>query len=162
MQLTMPCSLATDSRAEKPARATLFSAVVRALNKETIVIVDAMNYIKGSRYQMYCAAREASVRPCTVSRSFRGAERKLTISYRRAGLHRYPASKMRRVEHYTTIDFLLHRAHVSLELLEHQLTLANVGPPSAVWRTSSHASKSPHHQHDGIHHSSPSPPSMAV
>ncbi|ORY89047.1 chromatin associated protein KTI12 [Leucosporidium creatinivorum] len=55
-----------DSRAEKPARATLFSAVVRALNKETIVIVDAMNYIKGSRYQMYCAARESSVRTCTV------------------------------------------------------------------------------------------------
>jgi protein KTI12 len=56
-----------DSRAEKPARATLFSAVVRVLSKDNIVIVDAMNYIKGSRYQMYCAAREASVRTCTVS-----------------------------------------------------------------------------------------------
>lgn len=75
------CSLATDSRAEKPSRATLFSAVVRAMNKETIVIVDAMNYIKGSRYQMYCAAREASVRTCTVSRAVEGAgEEKLTIT----------------------------------------------------------------------------------
>ncbi|GAA5978293.1 hypothetical protein JCM21900_006525, partial [Sporobolomyces salmonicolor] len=55
-----------DSRAEKPARATLFSAVQRHLNPETIVVVDAMNYIKGSRYQMYCAAREVRARTCTV------------------------------------------------------------------------------------------------
>lgn len=56
-----------DSRAEKPARATLFSAVTRVLNRDNIVIVDAMNYIKGSRYQMYCQVREASARNCTVS-----------------------------------------------------------------------------------------------
>ncbi|KAK4703078.1 protein KTI12, partial [Phenoliferia sp. Uapishka_3] len=55
-----------DSRAEKPARATLFSAVTRTLSKDTIVIVDAMNYIKGSRYQMYCNARESGCRTCTV------------------------------------------------------------------------------------------------
>lgn len=48
-------------------RATLLSAVIRTLNKETIVVVDAMNYIKGSRYQMYLSAREMSVRICTVS-----------------------------------------------------------------------------------------------
>lgn len=29
--------------------------------------MDGMNYIKGFRYQMYCAAREAQVRTCTVS-----------------------------------------------------------------------------------------------
>ncbi|POY72381.1 hypothetical protein BMF94_4685 [Rhodotorula taiwanensis] len=55
-----------DARAEKPARAALFSAVQRVLAKEAIVIVDAMNYIKGSRYQMYCEAREVGVRTCTV------------------------------------------------------------------------------------------------
>ncbi|GAA5993033.1 hypothetical protein JCM10908_003068 [Rhodotorula pacifica] len=55
-----------DARAEKPARASLFSAVQRSLAKEAIVIVDAMNYIKGSRYQMYCEAREVGVRTCTV------------------------------------------------------------------------------------------------
>ncbi|KAG0657767.1 hypothetical protein C6P46_006234 [Rhodotorula mucilaginosa] len=55
-----------DARAEKPARAALFSAVQRSLAKEAIVIVDAMNYIKGSRYQMYCEAREVGVRTCTV------------------------------------------------------------------------------------------------
>ena len=60
----------SDSKSEKPARATLFSAVIRVLNRETIVIVDAMNYIKGSRYQMYCAAREVGARVCTVRRLF--------------------------------------------------------------------------------------------
>ncbi|SCV71687.1 BQ2448_3275 [Microbotryum intermedium] len=55
-----------DSRAEKPARATLFSAAVRVMRSDTIAIIDAMNYIKGSRYQMYCAAREAGIRTCTI------------------------------------------------------------------------------------------------
>ncbi|SGY63520.1 BQ5605_C007g04804 [Microbotryum silenes-dioicae] len=55
-----------DSRTEKPARATLFSAAVRVMRSDTIAIIDAMNYIKGSRYQMYCAAREAGIRTCTV------------------------------------------------------------------------------------------------
>ncbi|BGP34258.1 kti12, chromatin associated [Rhodotorula toruloides] len=55
-----------DTRAEKPARAALFSAVQRNLARDTIVVVDAMNYIKGSRYQMYCAAREIGVRTCTL------------------------------------------------------------------------------------------------
>lgn len=36
------------------------------MDKNTIVIVDAMNYIKGSRYQMYCAARESQVRMATL------------------------------------------------------------------------------------------------
>ena len=40
----------------------------RALTKDTIVIVDGLNYIKGYRYQMYCVARELCVRVATVSR----------------------------------------------------------------------------------------------
>ncbi|KAI6103519.1 chromatin associated protein KTI12 [Pisolithus sp. B1] len=48
-----------DSRSEKPARGTLFSA-------NTTIIVDSLNYIKGFRYQMYCVAREVNVRVCTV------------------------------------------------------------------------------------------------
>ncbi|GAA5843145.1 hypothetical protein JCM9279_001875 [Rhodotorula babjevae] len=55
-----------DARAEKPARATLFSAVQRNLARDAIVVVDAMNYIKGARYQMYCEAREVGVRTCTL------------------------------------------------------------------------------------------------
>ncbi|GAA6029020.1 hypothetical protein JCM8097_001555 [Rhodosporidiobolus ruineniae] len=59
-------SVYDDARVEKPARASLFSAVQRSLGKDTIVVVDAMNYIKGSRYQMYCAAREVQSRTCTL------------------------------------------------------------------------------------------------
>ncbi|KAI0730316.1 chromatin associated protein KTI12 [Fomitopsis betulina] len=55
-----------DGRLEKSARAALFTAMQRRMGQDTILIVDAMNYIKGFRYQMYCAAREMKVRVCTV------------------------------------------------------------------------------------------------
>lgn len=55
-----------DSRSEKLARATLFAAVQRQISPDTILIVDALNYIKGFRYQLYCAAREFKLRVCTV------------------------------------------------------------------------------------------------
>jgi len=51
---------------EKPARASLFSAVTRNLSPERIVICDSGNYIKGYRYQLYCAARENGCRTVTV------------------------------------------------------------------------------------------------
>ncbi len=57
---------AIDSRSEKPARATLFAAMQRQMGQDTILIVDALNYIKGFRYQLYCAAREFKLRVCTV------------------------------------------------------------------------------------------------
>lgn len=56
----------SESRSEKPARGTLFTAVQRQLSPDTILIVDSLNYIKGFRYQMYCAAREMKLRTCTV------------------------------------------------------------------------------------------------
>ncbi|THH08302.1 hypothetical protein EW145_g2796 [Phellinidium pouzarii] len=55
-----------DGRQEKPARGTLFAAIQRSIGKDTIVIVDGMNYIKGFRYQMYCVAREHRLRVCTL------------------------------------------------------------------------------------------------
>ncbi|KAF4598307.1 hypothetical protein EYR38_006703 [Pleurotus pulmonarius] len=55
-----------DSRAEKPARGTLFTTLQRQMNTDTVLIVDSLNYIKGFRYQMYCAAREMKLRMCTV------------------------------------------------------------------------------------------------
>lgn len=61
----------TDSHSEKPARGTLFSAMQRQMGQDTILVVDSLNYIKGFRYQMYCAAREMKIRVCTVSASFR-------------------------------------------------------------------------------------------
>ena len=39
------------------------------MRPDTLLVVDAMNYIKGFRYQLYCAAREAKLRVCTVSPS---------------------------------------------------------------------------------------------
>jgi protein KTI12 len=44
----------------------LFTAVQRQMGRDTILIVDALNYIKGFRYQLYCAAREFKLRVCTV------------------------------------------------------------------------------------------------
>ncbi|KAL7418918.1 kti12, chromatin associated [Cryptotrichosporon argae] len=55
-----------DSIPEKSGRANLFTAVTRALSPTALVIVDSANYIKGFRYQMYCAAREAHARVCTM------------------------------------------------------------------------------------------------
>jgi len=55
-----------ESRLEKPARAALFAAVQRQMGQDTILIVDSLNYIKGFRYQLYCAAREFKLRVCTV------------------------------------------------------------------------------------------------
>jgi len=54
-----------ESRLEKPARAALFAAVQRQMGQDTILIVDSLNYIKGFRYQLYCAAREFKLRVCT-------------------------------------------------------------------------------------------------
>ncbi|OCB89368.1 chromatin associated protein KTI12 [Sanghuangporus baumii] len=45
--LNIKRSVYDDGRQEKPARAALFTAVQRAIGKDTIVIVDGMNYIKG-------------------------------------------------------------------------------------------------------------------
>ncbi|TFK44648.1 chromatin associated protein KTI12 [Crucibulum laeve] len=55
-----------ESRSEKPARGALFTAMQRQMSLDTVLIVDALNYIKGFRYQMYCAAREMKLRVCTV------------------------------------------------------------------------------------------------
>ncbi|TBU61681.1 chromatin associated protein KTI12 [Dichomitus squalens] len=64
--LNIPRSVYGDGRAEKSARGALFTAVQRQMGQDTILIVDSMNYIKGFRYQMYCAAREHKLRVCTV------------------------------------------------------------------------------------------------
>ena len=58
----------TDSLSEKPARGTLFSAMQRQMGRDIVLVMDSLNYIKGFRYQMYCAAREMKIRVCTVSR----------------------------------------------------------------------------------------------
>eukprot|EP00884_Botryococcus_braunii_P019766 jgi/Botrbrau1/6473/Bobra.0034s0047.1 len=51
---------------EKKTRATLKATVERSLNKRTVVIMDALNNIKGYRYELWCIARAAGVRYCMV------------------------------------------------------------------------------------------------
>ena len=60
----------SQSSSEKSARATLFAAVQRHIAADTILIVDSLNYIKGFRYQLYCAARELKLRTCTVCNDY--------------------------------------------------------------------------------------------
>lgn len=56
----------SSSQTEKPARGSLFSTLQRKLSQNDLVILDSLNYIKGFRYQIYCAARELKLRICTV------------------------------------------------------------------------------------------------
>ncbi|KAI5370296.1 Putative protein KTI12/L-seryl-tRNA(Sec) kinase, P-loop containing nucleoside triphosphate hydrolase [Septoria linicola] len=54
------------ARPEKDARATFSSAIKRVLDRDTIVVADAMNYIKGFRYQLYCEAKAVQTTNCVI------------------------------------------------------------------------------------------------
>lgn len=47
-----------DSQKEKMCRADLKSEALRLLTPSNVVILDAGNYIKGYRYELYCASKE--------------------------------------------------------------------------------------------------------
>lgn len=64
--LGLPRTAFADRNAEKTARAALYSACKRALARDTVVVLDAGNYIKGFRYQLHCEAKAAGVRSCVV------------------------------------------------------------------------------------------------
>ncbi|KAM9981262.1 hypothetical protein ACTFIY_003565 [Dictyostelium cf. discoideum] len=51
-----------DSLTEKMTRGSLKGATDRNLSKDTVVISDSLNYIKGYRYELYCIARAAGTR----------------------------------------------------------------------------------------------------
>ncbi|MCJ1357927.1 MAG: hypothetical protein MMC33_007923 [Icmadophila ericetorum] len=55
-----------EARTEKDARAAEYSAVKRAIGRDTIVIADGMNYIKGFRYQLYCEAKALQTPSCVI------------------------------------------------------------------------------------------------
>ncbi|XP_020531799.1 protein KTI12 homolog isoform X2 [Amborella trichopoda] len=59
-----PCL--SDMPAEKNVRGVLRSEVDRSLTKDSIVIVDSLNNIKGYRYELWCLARAAGVRYCVL------------------------------------------------------------------------------------------------
>lgn len=51
---------------EKNLRGLLRSEVDRSASKNTIVIVDSLNNIKGYRYELWCIARAAGIRYCVL------------------------------------------------------------------------------------------------
>ncbi|XP_033240852.1 protein KTI12 homolog isoform X2 [Drosophila pseudoobscura] len=55
-----------DSQKEKVVRSDLKSEALRNLNKEDVVILDAGNYIKGYRYELYCITKSARTTQCTL------------------------------------------------------------------------------------------------
>lgn len=55
-----------DSKNEKQLRGDLKSETQRLLNKNDVLILDGGNYIKGYRYEIYCAAKSVRVTQCTI------------------------------------------------------------------------------------------------
>ncbi|XP_020776409.1 protein KTI12 homolog [Boleophthalmus pectinirostris] len=55
-----------DSQKEKDARGALKAEVERKVNKEDIVILDSLNYIKGYRYELFCLIKHAQTPHCLV------------------------------------------------------------------------------------------------
>lgn len=54
------------SRDEKMARGQLKSSVERHLSQDTFVVLDALNYIKGFRYELFCVAKHLKSTQCVV------------------------------------------------------------------------------------------------
>ncbi|GJQ12628.1 hypothetical protein GpartN1_g4419.t1 [Galdieria partita] len=55
-----------DSMAEKTTRARLRTEIERVLDKESLVICDSLNYIKGYRYELFCLARSLNTQYALV------------------------------------------------------------------------------------------------
>ena len=55
------------ARTEKEARGVAYARAKRLLAKDSIVILDGMNYIKGWRYQLWCEAKADGTACCVVS-----------------------------------------------------------------------------------------------
>ncbi|EDW43898.1 protein KTI12 homolog [Drosophila sechellia] len=55
-----------DSQKEKVVRSDLKSEASRHLNQDDLVILDAGNYIKGYRYELFCMSKVSRTTQCTV------------------------------------------------------------------------------------------------
>merc|ERR1712137_905216 len=55
-----------DANKEKEVRSTLKSEMQRLINADDILILDAGNYIKGYRYELYCASKSSKTTQCTL------------------------------------------------------------------------------------------------
>uniref|UniRef100_A0A087XCY6 Protein KTI12 homolog n=1 Tax=Poecilia formosa TaxID=48698 RepID=A0A087XCY6_POEFO len=59
-------SVYADSQKEKDTRASLKAEVERKVNRDNIVILDSLNYIKGYRYELFCLTKHAQTPHCLV------------------------------------------------------------------------------------------------
>eukprot|EP00088_Acartia_fossae_P019355 TRINITY_DN2129_c0_g1_i1.p1 TRINITY_DN2129_c0_g1~~TRINITY_DN2129_c0_g1_i1.p1 ORF type:complete len:277 (+),score=22.66 TRINITY_DN2129_c0_g1_i1:58-888(+) len=59
-------SVFASSTIEKEVRGRLKSEVIRLLDKEKTIICDGANYIKGFRYELYCASKASKTTQITV------------------------------------------------------------------------------------------------
>lgn len=59
-------SIYSDSHRERESRSNLKSSVQRYLNKDDVVIVDSVNYIKGFRYELYCVTKSCRTPHCVL------------------------------------------------------------------------------------------------
>lgn len=57
-----------DMVVEKNLRGVLRSEVDRSVSRDSIIIVDSLNNIKGYRYELWCLARASGIRYCVVIR----------------------------------------------------------------------------------------------
>lgn len=55
-----------DSQKEKILRGNLKATAQRNTNKDTVTILDSGNYIKGFRYELYCATKSAQTPQCVI------------------------------------------------------------------------------------------------
>ncbi|XP_019934276.1 protein KTI12 homolog [Paralichthys olivaceus] len=55
-----------DSQKEKNVRASLKAEVERKVNKDDVVILDSLNYIKGYRYELFCLIKHTQTPQCLV------------------------------------------------------------------------------------------------
>ncbi len=58
--------LLNDAVKEKTLRSDLKGQVIRHLTKDTVVVFDGLNYIKGFRYELYCASKSVKTTQVTV------------------------------------------------------------------------------------------------
>ncbi|KAL3466244.1 RNA polymerase II Elongator complex associated protein Kti12 [Aspergillus heterothallicus] len=61
-----PRTVYDTARTEKEARGLAYTRAKRALGRDSFVILDGMNYIKGYRYQLWCEAKALATTCCVV------------------------------------------------------------------------------------------------
>ncbi|XP_006628956.2 protein KTI12 homolog [Lepisosteus oculatus] len=59
-------SVYADSQKERNLRGALRAEVERKVNKEDVVILDSLNYIKGYRYELFCLIKHTQTPHCLV------------------------------------------------------------------------------------------------